>query len=98
MDLLCEAITRGVKIGYCGPSQYILGVPYPSAASAPQILAADIQKQLDHDRLTRLPSPPSSRFISSPLGLIPKADGGWRRIHDLSYPQGYSVNNHIPLL
>jgi len=96
--LLCEAIIRGVKIGYYGPSQYILGVPHPSAAAAPEILTADIQKQMDHGRLDRLPQPPQSHFISSPLGLVPKADGGWRRIHDLSYPRGCLVNDYIPPL
>jgi Reverse transcriptase (RNA-dependent DNA polymerase) len=98
VHLLCEAITQGVKVGYCGPSQHILGIPHPSAAAAPEILTADIQKQMDHDRITRLPHPPQSHFISSPLGLVPKADGGWRRIHDLSYPRGRSVNDHIPPL
>ena len=39
------------------------------------------------------PAPP---FISSPLGLVPKSDGGWRRIHDLSFPRGKSVNDGIP--
>jgi hypothetical protein len=35
-------------------------------------------------------------FICSPLGLVPKGTGGWRRIHHLSYPRGSSVNDHIP--
>ena len=36
------------------------------------------------------------RFISSPLGLAPKPNGGWRRIHHLSHPAGRSVNDYIP--
>jgi hypothetical protein len=35
-------------------------------------------------------------FICSPLGLVPKGSGGWRRIHHLSYPRGNSVNDYIP--
>lgn len=35
--------------------------------------------------------------MCSPLGLVPKHDGGWRRIHDLSFPYGLSVNDGIPL-
>lgn len=35
-------------------------------------------------------------FIFSPLHLVPKHDSGWRKIHHLSYPQGHSVNDHIP--
>lgn len=33
-------------------------------------------------------------LIISPLGLVPKADGGHRLIHDCSLPRGDSVNDH----
>jgi hypothetical protein len=39
---------------------------------------------------------PDTPFLCSPLGLVPKGSGGWRRIHHLSYPRGSSVNDHIP--
>ena len=39
------------------------------------------------------PAPP---FISSPLGLVLKHDGGWRRIHHLSFSGRRSVNDNIP--
>jgi hypothetical protein len=42
-----------------------------------------------------MPNSPTP-FICSPLGLVPKGSGGWRRIHHLSYPRGNSVNDHIP--
>jgi len=32
-----------------------------------------------------------------PLGLVPKADSGFRRIYDLSSPKGSLVNNSIDL-
>lgn len=32
----------------------------------------------------------------SPLGLVPKHDGGWRRIYNLSWPKDRSVNDSIP--
>ncbi len=38
------------------------------------------------------PSPP---YICSPLGLVPKHDKGWRRIHHLFHLLGRSVNDHI---
>jgi hypothetical protein len=41
-------------------------------------------------------SPDASIVTCSPLGLVPKADGGFRRIHNLSWPQGLSVNDAIP--
>ena len=53
---------------------------------------------MEAHRITRISGIPKEPFISSPLGLVPKADGGWRRIHDLSYPkrQLTSVNSYIP--
>ena len=38
---------------------------------------------------------PTMPFISSPLGLVPKYDGGWKKIHHLFYPISRSVNDHI---
>jgi hypothetical protein len=35
-------------------------------------------------------------FISSPLGIVPKSDFGYRRIHHLYYPPSTSVNDYIP--
>jgi len=35
--------------------------------------------------------------VTSPLGLVPKADGGFRRIYDLSLPKGSLVNDSIDL-
>lgn len=91
-----QTIRRGVKIGYQGPEQLQLHLPHLSALQAPHILRADIEKQLQHNRLTVLHKQPKQRHISSPLGLVPKSDGGFRRIHDLLYPKGSSVNDHIP--
>ena len=57
---------------------------------------------MEAHRITRITGTPFAHFISSPLGLVPKADGGWRRIHDLSYPRATakrtvtSVNAYIP--
>ena len=93
---LGQIIIRGAKVGYRGPFRFQLFQSHPSALSAPDILIKDLQKQQHHDRLTRVGSNPLYPFISSPLGLVPKSDGGWRRIHDLSYPRGKSVNDGIP--
>jgi hypothetical protein len=35
--------------------------------------------------------------VTSPLGLVPKVDGGFRRIYDLSSPKSSLVNNLIDL-
>ena len=93
---LAQIVQYGVRIGYEGPVQRLIHQSHPSAAMAPHILTADIEKQLNHGRLTVLQAPPARRYICSPLGLVPKHDGGFRRIHDLSYPKKKSVNDHIP--
>ena len=58
-----------------------------------------IDKKLREDLTLRrviefkAPIPP---FIPPPLGLVPKHDGGWRKIHHISHPRGRSVNHYIP--
>ena len=56
----------------------------------------DLEKQLAHYRLRLVDSSFESPYVCSPLGLVSKHDGGWRRIHDLSFPHGDSVNDGIP--
>ena len=93
---LAGIIMCGAKIGYSGPShRLILNKSHPSALQAPEILLRDLEKQRLHDRITQVIGQPIAPFISSPLGLVPKHDGGWRRIHDLSFPPGASVNDGI---
>ena len=36
-------------------------------------------------------------FVCSPLGLVPKSDGKFRLIHDLSFPKDDSINLGIPM-
>ena len=92
-----SAILRtGAKIGYRGPQIQHRNQNHQSARSAPAILTADLQKQLEHGRLTQVNPQAEAQYVCSPLGLVPKHDGGWRRIHDLSFPQGQSVNDGIP--
>ncbi|KAJ5400295.1 hypothetical protein N7465_010784 [Penicillium sp. CMV-2018d] len=55
-------------------------------------ITAKLAEDLNLGRV-RLASGPS--FVS-PLGLVPKQDGGWRRIHDLSWPPGQGLNQGIP--
>ena len=41
------------------------------------------------------PSPRIPNLQCSPLGVVPKKDGTWRLIVDLSSPHGSSVNDYI---
>ena len=89
-------LKSGAKLGYQGPPLNHRNTNHQSARSAPQILTADLQKQLQHGRLTQVEPQAEAQYVCSPLGLVPKHDGGWRRIHDLSFPHGHSVNDGIP--
>ena len=54
-----------------------------------------ITEKLKDDLLLRcvIPATQSYPFISSPLGLVPKPNGGLCRIYHFSHPRGSSVNN-----
>jgi hypothetical protein len=62
-------------------------------------LASNIEQELLAGRIKTVPTLPPA-YVVSPLGAVPKmANGiqtGWRRIHDLSSPNGSSVNDGIP--
>ncbi|KAJ5117535.1 hypothetical protein N7448_011167 [Penicillium atrosanguineum] len=55
-----------------------------------------ITQKLSDDLLCRRVQLCTGPVVLSPLGFVPKNDGGWRRIHDLSYPPGRSINESIP--
>ena len=93
---LVAILRKGAKIGYRGPNLTHRSTNHHSALEAPQILSSDLHKQLQHDRLVKVEVDTKAPFVCSPLGLVPKHDGGWRRIHDLSFPPGKSVNDGIP--
>ena len=50
-----------------------------------------VQKEIDMGHYEILPEPPT---IISPIGVIPKPDGGIRLIHDCSHPPGRAVNDY----
>ena len=64
-----------------------------SALLDSQIITEKLKDNLLSGQL--IPFTQSYPFISSPLGLVPKPNGGLRRIHHLSHPRGSSVNDFI---
>lgn len=85
----------GAAIGYTGePNPLILSDNLVSAQDDPSVLQAGLDKDLSLGRVS--PCQPTKPFICSPQGLVPKKDGGFRRIHHLSHPAGLSVNDGIP--
>lgn len=87
----------GAEPDYEGPSNaFILSNNLASALEDPATIEKKLHEDLASSRVTQLQEPPTPPYIFSPLGLVPKNDGGWRRIHHLSYPRGESVNDYIP--
>lgn len=85
----------GVELGYQGPQDaFILSKNLASALENPTIIDNKLAEDLAAKQVIEVTSVPP--FISSPLGLVPKHNGGFCRIRHLSYPLGQSVNNDIP--
>jgi hypothetical protein len=95
VDALCNAVRYGVYVGYDGPVVSFRGKNLPTVAEDPEALFADLAKNIHRERACRRPSAMTT-FMCSPIGLVPKPGGSWRRIHHLSFPKGSSVNDHIP--
>ena len=95
LETLSGILRKGAKIGHRGDIPLHRNENHHSALDAPDILTADLQEQLQHDRLTLVNPHEEPRYVCSPLGLVPKHDGGWRRIHDLFFPRHASVNDGI---
>jgi hypothetical protein len=91
---LAGILRFGALLGYEGPEIGIISANHPSSALAAGVIDDKLAEDLARGRVKQcLPAPP---FISSPLGLVPKGDGGFRRIHDLSTPTRRSVNDRTP--
>jgi hypothetical protein len=92
-QLVSGILRNGAQLGYKGPAQFILLRNLISANADNHTIQVKLAADLAAGRVVAIsPSPP---YICSPLGLVPKHDQGWRRIHHLSHPLGGSVNDHI---
>ena len=96
-DLLCGIISYGARVGYAGPPVHSVWPNLWSATSSPEVITGSVAEELVLGHVLPLPSEPPGHlpFVSSPLGLVPKPNGGWRRIHHLSAPPGFSVNDFV---
>ena len=91
---ITTSLQYGVLLGYNGPEAFIISKSLSSAALDPGALTEKLQDDLLLGRVVETPA--SAPYICSPLGLVPKHDGGLRRTHHLSHPPSLSVNDHIP--
>lgn len=93
---LKQGFLSGFPLHYGGPRVQIISKNLVSASQNPSALQEKIQKEIE---LGRIMGPfkklPLSNMRISPIGLVPKHDGGWRMIMHLSHPPGNSVNDYI---
>jgi len=89
----------GARLGYIGPVHSIESANHSSALRIPLDIETNLIEEIHAGRIIKVSQLPS-HYISSPIGAVQKKQNGkftgWRRIHDLSYPAGKSVNDGIP--
>ena len=98
-----NVLINGFKFGFrlgSNNQNYSKCIPnnHKSVNKEQTIVSNKILKEI---RLMRYLGPfdiiPFDNFVISPLGLVPKKEpNSFRLIHDLSFPEGFSVNSHIP--
>lgn len=93
---LKEGFIRGFRLQYTGPRISTFSKNLVSALQFRDETLAKLQKEVS---LGRMLGPfhfkPISNLRVSPIGLVPKPNGGWRLITNLSHPPGNSVNYFI---
>lgn len=94
--LLKNGFTNGFRLNYSGNSFQSDVKNLKSAYLHSNELNEKISKELKLGHIIGpFNEPPLDNFKVSPVGLVPKSDGGWRLITHLSYPYGGSVNDGI---
>ena len=102
VDTLLNDLTHGARIGYEGDRSGIrIENNHASALEHADLISADIAKNVQEGvTIGPFEDIPFSYARISPLGALLKTRGVGslkvRRIHDLSFPRGDSVNSHIP--
>ena len=97
--IACELIT-GLKFGfplnYSGPRSPITSKNLKSVADMPELTKQKISKEIAMGRIAGpFSAPPFPTLRVSPIGLVPKKNGDFLMIHNLSYPCNNSVNDFI---
>ena len=95
---LLDGFRFGFSIDYVGPRNNFSSKNLSSALDLPEGVNDKLAKELHSGTIAGpFETQPFPIFHISPLGLIPKkVRGEFRMIHHLSFPEGPSVNSHIP--
>ena len=93
---LIHDLQWGCNIGYAGPRSARITPNLKSAYLHPEAVSAALVKEVSNGHTAGpFPTPPIPNLQCSPLRVVPKKDGSWRIIMDLSSPHGSSVNDFI---
>ena len=95
-----EFLLNGIEKGFdiidpnCVPSPVEMKNHISASVKNPnfQKVHAQVLVEIENGNYQEVDTPP---IIVSPLGAIPKPDGGVRLIHDCSRPTGQSVNSYV---
>ena len=94
--LLRTGFTKGFRLNYTGPRVHVTSNNLKSAVEHHSSLLEKVNKEI---MLGRIMGPfsqlPVANLHVSPVGLVPKSDGGWRMITHLSYPVNSGINCFI---
>ena len=98
VDSLINALSHGTHIGYTGPQSPRVSRNLISASEHPEVVLANLEKEIQLGRVAGPFSfPPLPNLQCHPVGVVPKKHSSeWRTIYHLSYPEGDSINDHIP--
>ena len=97
VDYLIQGFKNGFSLHCDGLPVVLESKNLASAFANPQVVDKKLAKELEAHRLAGpFKTPPLHDFCVSPLGVVPKKKiGEFRLIHHLSFPKGFSVNDHI---
>ena len=97
VSFLVDGFNHGFSIGFTGPMSTGQSRNLLSARNNPSAVTAAIKKELIRQHTSGpFDSIPFHPFHCSSLGAVPKKDGSYRIILDLSSPRGSSINEGIP--
>jgi len=88
----------GARVGYEGPILRIRRPNHSSVLCIPSEISNNIAPKVEASRIQEIHSLPQFYYVSLLGAVKNQSNGGfngWRRIHDLSCPNGKSVNDGI---
>ena len=100
-NYVSQGMSQGFAVGFRSPSAPLARLcsssNHPSALRNRQFVSTYLQSSCDSSQTAGpFTQPPFPHTYVSGLGIVPKKNGKLRVIHDLSSPDGESVNDGIP--